>query len=64
MVIRAVRGQILGIFREMASKETEYWRLNWILKRVLKDSTFCVEKLGGCQKLKQSIDREQKEEEV
>lgn len=64
MVIRVVRGQIPGIFREMESKGNEYWRLNWILKGVLKDSTFWVEKLGGCQKLKQSIDGEQKEEEV
>lgn len=60
MVIRAVREKIRGIFREMESKESEYWKL----KGVLKDSTFCVEKLGGCQKLKQSIDREQKEKEV
>lgn len=40
MVIRVVRGQIPGIFREMESKGSEYWRLNWILKEVLKRLNF------------------------
>ena len=42
-----MRGKILDTLREMESKRSEYWRLNRILKEVLKDSKFWAEELGG-----------------